>query len=157
MADLNKLFSYDTWASRRLLARLRAVGSLDGRVRKLFAHCQIALKVWVTRIREDRREFSIWPDLTLDECENLINENETTYAELLADPPEDFLSRKVSYTNQHGLSYETVVGDILWHVITHGGYHRGQVAKLLRESGEEPVNTDYITYVRELAGQPWEP
>ncbi len=158
MADLNRLFSYETWASRRLLARLLEVRGLDGRVRELFAHIQIAPRVWLTRIRgEGSREIPIWPDLTLDECENLINENETAYAELFATPSEGFLSRKVAYTNQHGLSYETAVGDILWHVITHGGYHRGQVAQLLREAGEEPVNTDYITYVRELAGQPWKP
>ena len=80
----------------------------------------------------------IWPDLTLDECETVINENETGYAKLLGAAPEDLLARKVFYTNQHGLSCETAVGDILWHVITHGGYHRGQVAQLLRESGEEP-------------------
>jgi len=42
-------------------------------------------------------------------------------------------------------------------MITHGGYHRGQIALHLRQAGEEPVNTDSIAYVRELAGQPWKP
>jgi len=38
-------------------------------------------------------------------------------------------------------------------VALHGSYHRGQVAAAVRAAGGEPVNTDYITYVRELAGE----
>lgn len=153
-----KLFRYEAWASRRLLIRLRQLPDADPQVRKLFAHIQVGLKVWIMRIRgEDSRGLAIWPDLSLGECEALIDENEKAYAGLLLNLSEELLARKVAYTNQHGLSYETAVGDILLHVITHGGYHRGQIARLLRQSGHEPVNTDYITYVRELEGQPWKP
>jgi len=35
------------------------------------------------------------------------------------------------------------------HVITHNHYHRGQIAQVVREKGDEPVNTDYITYTRQ--------
>ena len=45
--------------------------------------------------------------------------------------------------------------DILFHLASHGAYHRGQISVTLRHSNLEPVNTDYITFVRELAGQPW--
>jgi len=155
---LKKLFCYEAWASRRLLIRLRELPDVDPQVQKLLAHIQVGLKVWIMRIHgEDSRGISIWPDLSLGECEALIDENEKAYAGLLANLSEEFLVKKVAYTNQHGLSYETAVGDILFHVITHGGYHRGQIARLLRQSGHEPVNTDYITYVRELEGQSWKP
>ncbi len=158
MNDFGGAFRYETWASRRLLARLREVRVLDPRIRKLFAHVQTGFRVWAMRIRgEGSRGVAIWPDLTLEESEALIGENEAAYAAILAAQGEANLSRKVSYTNQHGLSYETAAGDILRHVITHGSYHRGQIALLLRQSGEEPLNTDYITFVRELAGQPWKP
>ena len=61
------------------------------------------------------------------------------------------LDQNINYTNQHGLSYVTSVRDILFHLASHGAYHRGQVSIVLRESGLEPVNTDYITFVREQA------
>jgi uncharacterized damage-inducible protein DinB len=158
MIDMKKLFRYEAWASRRLLRHLRQVEELDPHVRKLFAHIQAGLRVWVLRIQgKDTRSLPIWPDLTLEECEALIDENERAYAELLRDESEALLARTVTYTNQHGLSYETAIGDILLQVATHGPYHRGQIARLLRQSGEEPLNTDYITYVREEAGQPWKP
>ena len=154
--DLRSMFLYEAWASRRLLARLREVRELNPEIRKLFAHLQAGFRVWAMRIRgEDSRAVAIWPDLTLEESAALIDENEAAYASVLAGLGETGLSRKVAYTNQHGLSYETAVGDILRQVITHGVYHRGQIALLLRQSGEEPLNTDYITWVREQAGQPW--
>jgi uncharacterized damage-inducible protein DinB len=95
--------------------------------------------------------------LTLDECERFIDENEAAYGRLLADASAEFPARKIVYTNQHGISYQTAADDILFQVLFHGTYHRGQIAKLLRQAGKEPVNTDYITWVRELAGQPWKP
>jgi uncharacterized damage-inducible protein DinB len=158
MNELRKLFRHDAWANRRLLRGLTEIKQLDPEVRRLFAHIQTGLKVWIRRIQgQDTRSMAIWPDLTLEECAVLIEENERACEELLRGATEAILERTVSYTNQHGLSYETPVGDILLQAATHGGYHRGQIARLLRQSGEEPINTDYITYVREEAGQPWKP
>lgn len=31
----------------------------------------------------------------------------------------------------------------------YGAYHRGQIARAHRAAGETPVNTDFITFVRE--------
>jgi len=38
---------------------------------------------------------------------------------------------------------------MLLQAFTHGGYHRGQIAMQLRQQGLEPVNTDYIIWVRQ--------
>jgi uncharacterized damage-inducible protein DinB len=32
----------------------------------------------------------------------------------------------------------------------HGSYHRGQLARAVREAGAQPINTDFINYVRQL-------
>ncbi len=158
MIDAEKAFAYEIWADRRILARLREIPEPEPELLRLFAHTLIALKVWGTRIKgQDSSAVPIWPDLSLDDSERLLDENERAYAALLSTPPPDLLDTTVSYTNQHGLLYETKVRDILFHLATHGGYHRGQLARRLREGGHDPVNTDYITYVRELAGAPWKP
>ncbi|QLH28398.1 MAG: hypothetical protein HWD63_02710 [Candidatus Parvibacillus calidus] len=36
--------------------------------------------------------------------------------------------------------------DIIFHIINHSTYHRGQIAMEFRQSGLEPLNTDYIFY-----------
>jgi uncharacterized damage-inducible protein DinB len=61
------------------------------------------------------------------------------------------LQRLISYTNSLGASYDSMVHDILTHAVVHASYHRAQVATRLRDHGFEPVNSDFITYCRELS------
>ena len=61
------------------------------------------------------------------------------------------LQRLISYTNSLGDKYDSMVHDILTHAVVHASYHRAQVATRLRDHGLEPVNSDFITYCRELS------
>ncbi|HEU5359182.1 MAG TPA: DinB family protein, partial [Gemmatimonadales bacterium] len=54
----------------------------------------------------------------------------------------------VTYRNSAGLEFTSTVEDILLHVALHGAYHRGQVARALREGGAVPNATDYIAFIR---------
>lgn len=56
--------------------------------------------------------------------------------------------RIIAYTNTQGTLFRTRLSDILIHLALHGSYHPGQIAMALRREGIEPVNTDYIAYVR---------
>ncbi len=58
------------------------------------------------------------------------------------------LSAVLSYTNSSGRPFTNRVSDILFHIVNHSTYHRGQIALLLRQQGLEPVPTDYIFYKR---------
>jgi uncharacterized damage-inducible protein DinB len=40
------------------------------------------------------------------------------------------------------------VEDILLHTCLHGAYHRGQIARDLRQAGDPPEPTDYIAFIR---------
>ncbi len=59
-------------------------------------------------------------------------------------------SEAVAYRNSQGTPFETSREDILTHVTNHGGYHRGQIATILRNVDAVPAVTDYIAYVRQL-------
>ena len=63
----------------------------------------------------------------------------------------DDRAREVDYTNSSGERFRTPLGEILLHVTHHGEHHRGQIARAVRRAGDEPVNTDFITFVRERA------
>lgn len=58
--------------------------------------------------------------------------------------------RLIRYRNSNGEQFDNSIADILTHVINHSSYHRGQIFKMLRQKGEEPINTDYITYARSV-------
>jgi uncharacterized damage-inducible protein DinB len=58
------------------------------------------------------------------------------------------LVRSVAYVNSKGEDWTTAVDDILFHVVLHSTYHRGQVAHVLRAGGATPAYTDYVHCVR---------
>ncbi len=60
------------------------------------------------------------------------------------------LSEKIAYKNLKGQSNESLLSDIMLQLITHGPYHRGQIASLIKRAEGAPPATDFIIYAREL-------
>jgi uncharacterized damage-inducible protein DinB len=145
---LRRLFEQIFWADARVLALLRTVE--HERSLRLLAHLLAAERVWLTRLRgEDSSRLEIWPTLSLAECETLAAESRAGYTAYLEGLSERDLPEPVTYRNSTGAAFHTARLDILTHVALHGSYHRGQIAQLVRGAGAEPVNTDYIIWVRE--------
>ncbi len=145
---LERLLDHMEWANARALEAVRETGEEESL--KLLAHVLATERVWMTRIRtDDSSQLEIWPDLTVDECERLMQENLERYRIFAESVSEAGLRRAVTYRNSSGTEFETPVGEILLHVMLHGTYHRGQIARELRRAGEEPVNTDFIQFLRQ--------
>jgi uncharacterized damage-inducible protein DinB len=89
----------------------------------------------------------------LEECRQLHEQTSPKLAEMVDNLTEEEMNRQIEYTNTQGKAYSTKVLDILTHAFNHATYHRAQVAVSLRQSGHEPINSDYVTYVRVLMGQ----
>ncbi|MEM8560223.1 MAG: DinB family protein [Bacteroidota bacterium] len=152
MTDFARLFAYDSDANQRLLDALRAAdstapGQLDGE-RQVFAHLVTAKQVWRARLKGLPWTGAIWPDLDWDACADLVEVNRADYAVYFEECSDD-LDVAAVYHNSRGQRFETARRDILMHLLIHGGYHRGQLARALREAGHAPPNTDYITHVRQ--------
>ena len=54
------------------------------------------------------------------------------------------LRRIVSYTNTTGESWSYPLGEMMYHVVNHASYHRGQVTTMLRQLGAAPTATDFL-------------
>jgi uncharacterized damage-inducible protein DinB len=146
--QLGKLLDHLEWADRRVLDSLRGMAHPDQRALDLYAHVLGAEHVWLSRILEREPREKIWPDLTLERAATLAAENAAGLRALLASCSADELQRNVAYKNSAGLPFESSVEDMLLQAVLHGCYHRGQVALLVRDSGGEPLPTDYIAFVR---------
>ncbi|HEX7052245.1 MAG TPA: DinB family protein [Longimicrobiales bacterium] len=153
MRDLvQRLFDHMFWADRRILDLLAASDSArTADVLRLASHLLAAERVWLLRIEgRDSAAQPIWPEWTLDELEHAAEANRAGYERLLERLAEEDLERVVEYTNSKGTPFRTRTADILTHVAMHGSYHRGQIAAAIRRAGAEPVNTDYITFIRDV-------
>lgn len=148
---LERLLDHVEWADRRALEATREAD--DARARTRLAHLLAAETVWLRRLETgDSSGLEIWPELSIEECERRLAENVAGYRAFLEELTEEELDRVVTYQNSKGVEFHTPVDEILLHVFLHGSYHRGQVAMRIRDGGHEPVNTDYITFVRTHGG-----
>ena len=150
LAHLHHMFDHMFWADD-LVLKLLATSDLAsaGEAVRLFSHLVAAERVWALRIDgRDSSSQAIWPAWTLQDASAAAADSRERYRQILANLPRGGLQRIVDYTNSKGTHFRTPLVDILTHVAMHGSYHRGQVANAVRRAGDEPVNTDYITYVR---------
>ena len=147
---IERMYLHLDWANQRLLALVDRDPERTGPVIHLLSHLIAAERVWLLRLRnEDSSIQPVWPTLSRETMGARVAENHAGYVRLLSTLSDDELASEVVYTNQSGREFRTRVDDILIHVATHGAYHRGQIAAAVRAGGGEPVNTDYIAYVRE--------
>lgn len=146
-----KIFEHAAWANQQIFDVFQKSEGSEEKLLRLFGHVLAAEQVWLARINgEDALVFSIWPEYSLEECEQVMNQNIRGYQTLFETLKEADFSKIVTYPNSKGIVFHTSINDILNQVSLHGSYHRGQIAMLQRQAGEEPVSTDYIVYVRQL-------
>lgn len=144
-----ELLDYNEWANDRALESLRGCTE-DSNALRLMAHVLTAEKIWLLRLQgKDTVGVDKSPKLTVTECEAVAKENHQELMEVVRGRGDSDLEGKVNYRNLSGKEFDSSVKDIVLHVIFHGNYHRGQIARALRAEGAEPVNTDYITFTRE--------
>lgn len=146
------MFDHMAWADARVIAALEAApaGGDTAGVFRLLGHLVAAERVWLLRLRGDmQQDCPIWPEWPMDRIRATATENAQAYREFVAQLTDDDATRVVEYRNSQGVKFRNTAIDILMQVALHGSYHRGQIAMAVRKGGAAPVNTDYITYVRE--------
>jgi uncharacterized damage-inducible protein DinB len=60
----------------------------------------------------------------------------------------DDFEQPVIYTNTKGERFRNSIREIVYHIVNHGTYHRGNIAAMIRQLGYQGVSTDYIYYLR---------
>lgn len=154
---LKKLYDYDDWANREEVRSLRSLAKPPQQAVKVLAHIVGTQRLFLGRLRRNRELMEhrlqpvipakagapvVWPDLTLDQIEEQIDRLQREW------PRELGRTDVVEYVNSKGEKWSSRADDILMHLVLHGAYHRGQIATLVRQSGEAPAYTDYIHCVR---------
>jgi uncharacterized damage-inducible protein DinB len=153
LTHFQRLFAYDAWANRHVLASL-AGGGPDAALR-LFSHLLVAARVWHGRIMISRGAVielpsDIFPLYTLTTLNELVEEYAAAWPQLLATVHPTGWNEPVRYCTLRGISHASQLHEILIQVTNHSTYHRAQIACELRQVGLTPAQTDYISYTREL-------
>jgi uncharacterized damage-inducible protein DinB len=147
-SQFSRLFAHLGWADQSVVAALRQTPSMAHDWLELFGHVVGSEHVWLARIEGREPRVEVWPTLTIDECASLGQANQQGYLELLKRADPDGLDTMIHYRNSAGREFDSTIEDILLHVCLHGSYHRGQIARSMRQAGAVPAPSDYIGYVR---------
>ena len=115
------------------------------RAQTLMSHTLIAQSIWNARILNVPIPHKIWDMFDL---KNLQSLNEQYHSQSLEIVKNNDLELNIVYTNTQGSKFNNILHDILYHIINHGTYHRGQIMTEIKSMGATPISTDYIFYKR---------
>lgn len=148
---LQRLFDFDAWATQQVMEVLEKNPDLEKyqEALHLLGHLLNAQQIWYRRtIGQSFDDLELWPKHDLRKCETIYSDMPEKWSDLLNKHREN-PDTLIAYQNTKGVSYETKLSDILYHVIIHGQHHRAQIATLFRESGITPPATDFIYFSRQ--------
>jgi uncharacterized damage-inducible protein DinB len=141
-----ELFEYNHHTNQKLIAAISEhTEQLPEKCAMLMSHMLNAHQIWNSRIARNEASFGVWD---IHPMENWKDINQKNYEHTLLILDKFDLNDMINYTNTKGQTFSNVMRDMLFQVINHYSYHRGQIAVIFRESGLEPLLTDYIFYKR---------
>jgi uncharacterized damage-inducible protein DinB len=153
--------AYNLWANERighlLMAQNDAQLNLEQKnsftsINKTLYHIWDAEVIWLTRLRGGT--VSDWPSKKFSgskaEMLHGFIKNSTELLTFITEKGAAFQQQTIVYKSMKGDAYESTVEEILFHVVNHGTYHRGQIITLLHGAGAtQMVSTDLIAWFRE--------
>ncbi|MBY0434959.1 MAG: DinB family protein [Cyclobacteriaceae bacterium] len=159
---IHQHLAYTVWANEKLSAKLHTldekllktelVGSFPS-IEKTLLHMWNAELIWLSRLKGSNP--SVWPltDFSGGKTEllnGLVQSSKDVLAFIESSGPA-FLQSKIQYKTIKGDSFENEVEELLFHLVNHGTYHRGQITTMLRQLGiTDPPSTDIIFYLRAI-------
>jgi len=143
---LKEILEYNRQSNHSIIEYFqKKEGNIPERSLKLFSHILTAHHIWNHRVRNMPPSYELWESVSTKQCRIMNQRNHEFTSKILA---EHDLSLLISYKNSAGNAYQNSVKDILFHLVNHSTYHRGQIANDLRNNGQEPIQTDYIFWKR---------
>src|SRR5690606_5921335 len=128
-----ELFEYNHHYNQRLATEIQASEEkLPKRCVEIFNHILNAHHIWNCRINGLKPLYNVWGINPINLFETIDRDNFSASLEIIENA--DF-GAVVNYLTSQGHPFSNTVGDILFHVINHSTYHRGQTALLFRQSG----------------------
>ncbi len=141
-----ELFGYSHYYNQQLIiVFIEQADKVSDKSVKWINHILNAHQVWNNRILKQQSSLTSWDMHDLAELKPMDELNNTISLQILDQFELDTL---INYTTFKGDMFTNTVRDILFHVINHSTYHRGQIAADFRQTGIEPLVSDYIFYKR---------
>lgn len=141
-----ELFTYNRHCNQQLAdVFIKHPDTTSEKAISLFNHILNAHHIWNNRIDPKQPPFGVWE---VHDAKDLKQIDQSNYERSLLILDTFDLNKTITYTNSKGQLFQNTIKDVLFHSINHATYHRGQIATDFKNTGMQPLVTDYIFYKR---------
>ncbi|SFB13483.1 MULTISPECIES: DinB family protein [unclassified Bacillus (in: firmicutes)] len=152
MKKSQQMFNYHVWATASLLEFINNCPELYAKnlesvfpsIRATFEHIYEIDRMWFVRITGKEELEHAGLKTPYDAKITLAKLHET----MIDYFKKEDSSKRVTYYNSTGSSFENKLSDLLIHLANHGTYHRGNITAMLHSLGHKSISTDYIYFLR---------
>jgi len=144
---LRSLLEYNIHSNDLYIHFIEKEGITEEKSHSLLSHIINAQLIWNARIKLGEVPVAVWQ---MHNVHELKHYNAVAYEESLDIMVDMHPTSIISYQNSKGQHFQNSAHDIMYHVVNHATYHRGQIAARLKDMGFQAPISDYIFYKREL-------
>ncbi len=156
---------YNFWANQKtteLLSSLdrsvidQPIANSFPTIKETLKHLHYVESIWLQRIHNDTHTQIPWPDAnpSRDQLFADLLQASTDLKDYIHSIDIADLGRSVDFVTGEGAHLSLAIERIIYHVINHSTYHRGQVITMLKQLGiKDAVSTDLSFYYQEMEGK----
>jgi uncharacterized damage-inducible protein DinB len=155
---IQSLYDYNRWANSRVRMAagrltpdqfIRDLRNSHPSVRDTLVHVMSSEWIWLKRWQGVSPKAMLSPaDFPgIAALEARWDEIESEQSKFIGGATEKSLEEMIAYVNLRGEPFAYPLWQMLYHVVNHSTYHRGQVTTMLRQLGAEPEATDLLIMV----------
>ena len=154
---LLSLFRYKSWADDELLALMAGIENdiaedqLDA-ILETINHAHVVDRIFASNIQKqkhDYRDTGTSDTPTLAELSAAITETDRWYLRYVEQLEQEELAETIPFTFTSGAPGQMSREEMLAHVITHGGYHRGEVGRIVTQLSKSSSPDTFTGYLHQ--------
>lgn len=142
-----KQFDYELWANQLTIDSIKKSMEPEEKSFKLMSHVVAAHSIWLDRIKNEKPGVGIWDILTIDECLERAVNNHKNWTNYLNQADSAELDREFQF-KMFDKDVKISIVDLIFHILNHSSYHRGQIISGLKGKLETLPLTTYIPFAK---------
>lgn len=154
---LHTLFGYHTWANADLFGKLEELdperqGAELARALRLISHYHVVARIFAAHLSGETHRYTsdnVAQTPALADLRSAVTDSDRWYLDYVAHVPPGRLTERLAFMFTDGDKGYMSREEMLGHVILHGGYHRGEVGRILSQLSIMPPWDTLAVYLHQ--------
>ncbi|MES2070062.1 MAG: DinB family protein [Pseudomonadota bacterium] len=154
---LLSLFKYKAWANAELFAELQKLDPVTHHAERhaairILNHIFVVDRIFAAHLSGSPHSYAATNTVetpAMEELQSAVIESDGWYVDYISKLPPELLPENVTFDFTDGGQGRMSREEILVHVATHGGYHRGAVGGIMNRASVPPPRDIFTAYLHQ--------